>query len=101
VGKQILIVDDSDMVRKALRTTLEAELGETCTQAIDGRDALNRAVELNPDVMVLDLSMPRMNGLDAAPHLKRLLPAVPLVMFSSFAGEAVLALALAAGFRDS
>lgn len=81
--KRILIVDDSDQLRKALRAALESELGVTCTEARNGRDAVNRARELNPDLIVLDLSMPVMNGLDAAPHLKRLLPAVPIVMFTS------------------
>jgi CheY-like chemotaxis protein len=98
MAKRILIVDDSDRVRKALRAALEAKLlGVTCTEATDGRDAINRALELNPDLIVLDLSMPVMGGLEAAPHLKRLLPAVPIVMFTNFDGNRLLALARAAG----
>ena len=88
--KRILIVDDSDQLRKALRAALESELGVTCTEARNGRDAVNRARELNPDLIVLDLSMPVMNGLDAAPHLKRLLPAFPIVISRLFiAGSTV------------
>ena len=98
MAKRILIVDDSDRVRKALRAALEAKLlGVTCTEATDGRDAINRALELNPDLIVLDLSMPVMGGLETAPHLKRLLPAVPIVMFTNFDGNRLLALARAAG----
>ena len=95
--KRILIVDDSAHSRKALRAALEAQLGVTCTEATNGRDAVNRALELNPDLIVLDLAMPVMNGLDAAPHLKRLLPAVPIVMFTTFDGDGVSALASTAG----
>jgi CheY-like chemotaxis protein len=95
--RRILIVDDSDHLRKALRAALEAKLGVTCTEATNGRDAVNRAQELHADLIVLDLSMPVMNGLEAAPHLKRLLPAVPIVMFTTFSGDGMLALALAAG----
>ena len=76
---------------------MESKLGVTCTEARNGRDAVNRVLELNPDLIVLDLSMPVMSGLDAAPHLRRLLPAVPIVMFTTFNGSGVLALALAAG----
>ena len=97
MAKRILIVDDCDQLRKALRAALEAKLGVTCTEARDGRDAVNRAPELNPDLIVLDLSMPVMGGLVAAPHLKRLLPVVPIVMFTNFDGNRVLALARAAG----
>jgi CheY-like chemotaxis protein len=97
MAKRILIVDDSDQLRKALRNALEAKLGVTCTESRNGQEAVDHALELNPALIVLDLSMPVMNGLDAAPHLKRLLPTVPIVMFTSFVGNEVLALARAAG----
>ena len=97
MAKRVLIVDDNAYLRVALRTALEGNLGVACSEATDGRDAVNRALELNPDVIVLDLSMPAMSGLEAAPHLKRLLPAVPIVMFTSFNGNGLLALARAAG----
>ena len=97
MAKRILIVDDSAYLRVALRTALEAKLEVICAEATDGRDAVNRALELNPDVIVLDRSMPVMNGLEAAPYLKRLLPAVPIVMFTTFKGKGLLALARKAG----
>ena len=53
-------------------------------QKTDGRDAIEKAKQLRPDLIVLDLSMPVMNGLDAARVLKRLMPKVPLIMYSAF-----------------
>ena len=70
MAKRILIVDDSAYLRIALRTALEAKLEVTCAEATDGRDAVNRALEINPDVIVLDLSMPVMNGLEAGTLLE-------------------------------
>ena len=83
--KYILIVDDSPTIRKTLRQTLEREdAWEVCGEAADGREAIERAQLLNPDVVVLDLSMPVMNGLEAARELKRTSPSLPLVMFTDF-----------------
>ena len=55
-----------------------------CGEAENGRDAIEKAKQLRPDLIVLDLSMPVMNGLDAARVLKRLMPKVPLIMYSAF-----------------
>ena len=68
-----------------------------CAEACNGREAIDQALVFRPDLIVLDLSMPLMNGLDAAPRLKRLMPVVPIVMFTSFDVKVVLGLALAAG----
>jgi DNA-binding NarL/FixJ family response regulator len=68
-----------------IRETLEQQEGwEVCGEAADGRQAIEKAQGLKPDVVVLDLSMPLMNGLEAARELKRLLPSLPLVMFTNF-----------------
>jgi DNA-binding NarL/FixJ family response regulator len=78
-------VDDSPVVRKSLRTALTSAPGyDICGEAVDGWDAIEKARQLRPDLVVLDLSMPRMNGLDAARKLKQILPGVPLVMFTNF-----------------
>ena len=85
MAKRILIVDDSAMVRAALRAMLEDEIGwAVCAEAGDGRQAIAMALELKPDLIVLDLSMPVMNGLDAARELRTRLPSVLMVMFTSF-----------------
>jgi DNA-binding NarL/FixJ family response regulator len=57
---------------------------EVCGEAENGKDAIEKAQELHLDLIVLDLSMPVMNGLDAARVLKRLMPTVPLIMFSEY-----------------
>ena len=55
-----------------------------CGEAENGRDAIEKAEQLRPDLIILDLSMPVMNGLDAARVLRRMLPSVPLIMYSAF-----------------
>jgi DNA-binding NarL/FixJ family response regulator len=81
----ILIVDDSAFVRQALREFFKRELDfEVCGQAGNGREAIEKAQQLHPDLIVLDLSMPVMNGLDAAKVLRQIMPKIPLIMYSSF-----------------
>ncbi len=82
--KCILIVDDLEYVRKIVRDFLERESGfEVCGEAVDGYDAIQKAKELNPDLIILDLSMPHMNGIEAARVLKKILPQTPIVMLTS------------------
>jgi two-component system, chemotaxis family, chemotaxis protein CheY len=57
---------------------------EVCGEAENGKEGIEKALELRPDLIVLDLSMPVMNGLDAARVLKRLMPTVPLILYSAF-----------------
>jgi len=86
MAKTILIVDDNAYIRRALCEQFKRESGfEVCGEAENGKEAIAKALELHPDLIVLDLSMPVMNGLDAARKLKRLMPAVPLIMYSTFA----------------
>jgi len=100
VPKRILIVDDSPVIRKTLRETLADQDGwEICGEAANGREAIQKAQQLKPDVIVLDLSMPVMNGLDAARELTRLAPSVPLLMFTNFETARLKQEALSAGVR--
>lgn len=55
---------------------------EICGEAVDGMDAIEKATQLNPDLILLDLSMPRMNGKEAASVLKRRMPDVPIILFT-------------------
>jgi DNA-binding NarL/FixJ family response regulator len=69
---RILIVDDVPMVRAGLRMLLEMHKGwSVCGEAGDGQDAVEKALALNPDVVLLDVSMPHLNGLQAAQLIKR------------------------------
>jgi DNA-binding NarL/FixJ family response regulator len=77
---QILIADDNPAVRTALRQLLEsAQFGEVI-EAENGRDAIDKAQERKPDIVILDLVMPVMDGLVAARELSRIMPGVPLLM---------------------
>ena len=88
VPKSVLIVDDNGFVRHALCGMFEREADfEVCGEAENGKDGIKKAQELRPDLIVLDLSMPVMNGFDAARVLKRLMPTVPLIMYSAFGDE--------------
>jgi len=81
--KTVLIVDANMFVRQALSELFEREADfEVCGEAENGREAIKKAGK-HPDPIVPDLSMPVMKGLDAARVLKRLMPAVPLIMYSA------------------
>jgi DNA-binding NarL/FixJ family response regulator len=84
VSKSILIVDDNDTVRGALRIFLERRGFAVCGEASDGVDAIEKAGELKPDLIVLDVAMPRMNGIDAVPILKSRLPKTSIILFTMF-----------------
>ena len=78
-------MDDNAYIRQALCDPFTHELDfELCGEAQNGKEAIAKALELHPDLIVLDLSMPVMNGLEAARELKRLMPSVPLIMYSAF-----------------
>jgi DNA-binding NarL/FixJ family response regulator len=80
----VLIVDDHNLVRQALRSVLEKFEVVVCGEAVNGHEAIQKAQELHPDAVILDLSMPVMNGLDAARELRHLMPTVQLFMLTSY-----------------
>jgi DNA-binding NarL/FixJ family response regulator len=83
--KSILIVDDSPLIRRSLRTLFEQQPDwAVCGEAENGCEGIDKAQTLHPDLIVLDLAMPRLNGIDASRMLKRLMPATPIVMFTTF-----------------
>jgi DNA-binding NarL/FixJ family response regulator len=83
--KKILIVDDSEAVRGAVRYRLENQPGlRVCGEAVDGLDAIEKTKLLRPDLILLDLNMPKMNGAAAAVVLKRLNPEVPIILFTMY-----------------
>jgi DNA-binding NarL/FixJ family response regulator len=95
---RILIVDDSAMVRSLLRNCLESVPGcKVCGEAVNGKEAVEKAQQMRPNFIVIDLSMPVMNGLQAAKVLSKLMPAVPMVMYTSFITHNLEQEALAAG----
>jgi two-component system response regulator EvgA len=80
VLRRVFIVDDNPSVRTEIRSQLEASGLAVCGEASDGISALEQASQLSPDLIILDLSMPRMNGLEAARELQSLCPHVPILL---------------------
>jgi DNA-binding NarL/FixJ family response regulator len=83
--KSVLIVDDNRCVRQALGEEFRRQADfEICGEAENGKEAIEKAQQLRPELIVLDLSMPVMNGLEAARILKQLMPNVTVIMFSDY-----------------
>lgn len=98
--KSVLIVDDSSVVRGAVRGLLRSHSEfEVSGEAANGQEALDIAERLRPDLVILDLSMPVMNGLEAALLLIKMLPDVRLVFFTVHDGPEVERQAKMAGIH--
>ena len=81
--KTILVADDNPTIRKMLCKVFEVEEDyDLCAEASNGRDAVALAKQHRPDLIILDLSMPVMNGLEAAREIKRTMPDVPIILFT-------------------
>ena len=89
----VLIVDDHEAIRRGLRCAFRRYPEfSVCGEAVDGADALQKAQELSPQLIILDLAMPEMNGLEAAVALKYMMPGVPLFLLTAhFSRELELA----------
>jgi CheY-like chemotaxis protein len=79
-----LVVDDSAAIRKMLATAFLSDGFKTCIEAENGKEAIDAAKQNKPDVIVLDLSMPVMNGLQSAPELRKVLPQTPIILFTLY-----------------
>jgi DNA-binding NarL/FixJ family response regulator len=98
--KLVLLVDDNQQMRQALRMLFESEPDfEVAGEAEHGQEAIEKAEVLKPHLIILDFSMPVMNGLEAAPILRKKLPTVILILFSNYAGSAMEAPAREAGIH--
>jgi CheY-like chemotaxis protein len=98
--KRILVADDNPHLRKALCRLFEGhEYLEVCAEAVNGREAVDMAIAIKPDLIILDLSMPVMNGLEAARVLHQLMPHVPKILFTLHAQALMTADLKAAGIR--
>ena len=80
---RILVADDQEGVRKRVIATLTSREGfQVCGEARTGKEAVQLAKELKPDLIVLDITMPKMNGLDAARHIREIAPHTPILILS-------------------
>ena len=81
---RILIADDHDVMREGTRAVIERQPGwEVCGIAATGREAVAQAIQLQPDIVIMDMSMPDLNGLDAAVQIKRRVPRSEILMFTA------------------
>jgi DNA-binding NarL/FixJ family response regulator len=97
---RILVVDDHDIVRQGVCALIVSQPGwEVCGEARSGREALRMAEESRPDVIVMDLLMPDLNGLDAARQIKKHLPAVETLILSGHEDSELIQSVFDAGIR--
>ena len=97
---RILIADDHELVRRGVRTLLEAEPGwKVVAEARDGQEAFEKAKKTKPEIVVLDIGMPRLSGLEAARRLKSILPQVKVLMLTVHESERLAWEVLNAGAR--
>lgn len=98
---RILIADDHDVMRQGTSAVIERQPGwQICGVAGDGREAVARARELKPDIVILDMTMPQLNGLDAAIMIKRQLPGSEIVMFTAHESDDLIRKAFQAGVKS-
>ena len=97
---RILIADDHELVRRGLCTLLQAHEGwEICGEATDGREAVEKAKQLNPDVVILDVGMPNLNGLEATRQLSKQNRGYKIIVLTITDTDQVIREALEAGAR--
>jgi two-component system response regulator NreC len=101
MNKRILIIDDCAPIRGLIRTFIESRPGITvCGEAADGFEGVEKGLELKPDAIILDLSMPRMNGLQVALMLHQAAPYIPIILFTIYNGAVIARLALNVGIAS-
>ncbi|MBA3913548.1 MAG: response regulator transcription factor [Acidobacteriales bacterium] len=102
MNARILIVDDSPLVRQRLAMLLQQhENWEVCGEAVNGFEAIQKAKQLQPDLIVMDFLMPGMNGLQAAREIGLQVPAIPILMFTMHMSKQLMEEAKSAGVRGA
>ena len=97
---RILIADDHDLLRRLIKRALEDHADWVCIEAEDGEQAVIKATELKPEIIILDLAMPVMDGLTAAREIVKILPAVPIVIHTIHFSEQIKCEATKIGVRE-
>ena len=97
---RVLIADDNPWIRKALRTLIEHHSNwEVCAEAEDGQLAVEKALECQPDVVIMDFRLPSMNGLDAGKAILSSSPKIAMLLITFYGSEELAQAAAQAGFR--
>jgi CheY-like chemotaxis protein len=100
VPKRIMIVDDGPEVRQVIRAVFEARTDyEICGEASNGAEAIERALALKPDLLLLDVAMPMLNGVEVASVLAGSMPRMPIVLYTMYNELLGLSLATAVGAK--
>jgi len=93
-GKTVLVVDDNAAIRKKLAAAFLSDGFKSCAEANNGREGVELARRIKPDIVTLDLSMPHMNGLEAAAEMRKFFPDTPIILFTLY-GDSLSKLATA------
>jgi DNA-binding NarL/FixJ family response regulator len=97
---RILLADDHEVVRAGLRALLEEQSGwEVVAEAVDGRDAVDKASKLKPDVVVIDIAMPSLNGLEAVRQIVKAVPSTKVLVLTMYDSDPLIQQVLQAGAR--
>ena len=98
--KRVMLADDHAVVRRGLRTLIEGVPGwEVCAEASDGNEAVTLATETKPDVLIMDLSMPGLGGVDATIQIRKVLPQIEVLILTMHESDRLAGQALRAGAR--
>lgn len=98
--KRILVADDHDLVRKGIKVVLNSNAEwQVCGEAANGRDAVALALTVRPDIIVMDIHMPELNGLDATKEILGHMPATQVLILSAFESENLVRRMLSSGAR--
>jgi DNA-binding NarL/FixJ family response regulator len=97
---RILVADDHDLIRRGIKTVVESRKGwEVCGEAITGTQAVTKAQELKPDVAILDISMPELNGIEAAKRIKKASESTEILMLSMHYSDQIVRDIMDTGIR--
>ena|SRR5437868_3417163 len=98
---RILVADDSDVVRRGIKQLLSQHVGwEVCGEAVDGQEAVEKARRLSPDLVVLDFSMPVLNGIEAAREIHKTRPNIRFVLCSMYMDSQLASVAHGVGITS-
>jgi DNA-binding NarL/FixJ family response regulator len=98
--KRVMLADDHAVVRRGLRTLIEGVPGwEVCAEAADGNETVKLAAEVKPDVLIMDLSMPGLGGVDATIQIRKILPQIEVLILTMHESDRLAGQALRAGAR--
>lgn len=97
---RILVSDDNELIRNSLRSVLQSRAGWIiCGEATDGKDALEKAIDLKPDVILIDISMPHLNGFEAAACIHEQVPDAEILIVTEHDSRTIAHLPCQPGVR--